>query len=149
MSSTFMAFLQKWCPTGVPIHLTGKSVFLCRSGSQGLAKLRLSSPIQRTDWTAQWGTWACSVARSCRFALLNIRKIRPYLTQHATQLLVQFMVISFLDYCNALLTALPACAVKPLRVWSSISLKEHTSPLCLLTSTGYLYPPASNSSHWR
>ena len=57
-----------------------------------------------------------SVARSCRFALLNIRKIRPYLTQHATQLLVQAMVISRLDYCNALLTGLPACAVKPLQM---------------------------------
>ena len=54
-----------------------------------------------------------SVAHSCRFALLNIRKIRPYLTQHATQLLVQAMVISCLEYCNALLTGLPACAVKP------------------------------------
>ena len=54
-----------------------------------------------------------SVACSCRFALLNIRKIIPYLTQHATQLLVQAMVISHLDYCNALLTGLPACAVKP------------------------------------
>ena len=57
-----------------------------------------------------------SVARSCRFALLNIRKIRPYLTQQATQLLVQAMVISRLDYCNALLTGLPACAVKPLQM---------------------------------
>ena len=57
-----------------------------------------------------------TVARSCRFALLNIRKIRPYLTQHATQLLVQAMVISRLDYCNALLTGLPACAVKPLQM---------------------------------
>uniref|UniRef100_A0A8C6K7T1 Reverse transcriptase domain-containing protein n=1 Tax=Nothobranchius furzeri TaxID=105023 RepID=A0A8C6K7T1_NOTFU len=54
-----------------------------------------------------------SVARSCRFALYNIRKIRPYLTQHATQLLVQSTVISRLDYCNALLTGLPACTVRP------------------------------------
>ena len=59
-----------------------------------------------------------SVARTCRFALLNIRKIRPYqdLTQHATQLLVQVMVISRLDYYNALLTGLPACAVKSLQM---------------------------------
>ncbi len=33
-------------------------------------------------------------ARSCRFALLNIRKIRPFLTEHAAQLLVQALVIS-------------------------------------------------------
>uniref|UniRef100_A0A3B1JGU2 Biogenesis of lysosomal organelles complex-1, subunit 6, pallidin n=1 Tax=Astyanax mexicanus TaxID=7994 RepID=A0A3B1JGU2_ASTMX len=40
-------------------------------------------------------------ARSCRFALYNIGKIRPFLTQQATQLLVQAVVISRLDYCNA------------------------------------------------
>ncbi len=40
-------------------------------------------------------------ARSCRFALHNIRKIRPFLTEHAAQLLVQALVISRLDYCNA------------------------------------------------
>ena len=39
-----------------------------------------------------------SVSRSCRFALFNIRKIRPYLTQNATQLLVQTLVSSRLDY---------------------------------------------------
>ncbi len=42
-------------------------------------------------------------ARSCRFALHNIRKIRPFLTEHAALLLVQALVISRLDYCNALL----------------------------------------------
>ncbi len=45
--------------------------------------------------------------RSCRFALHNIRKIRPFLTEHAAQLLVQALVISRLDYCNALLAGLP------------------------------------------
>jgi len=32
-------------------------------------------------------------ARSCRFAMHNIRKIRPFLTEHATQLLVQALVL--------------------------------------------------------
>ncbi len=36
-------------------------------------------------------------ARSCRFALHNIRKIRPFLAEHAAQLLVQALVISRLD----------------------------------------------------
>ena len=40
-----------------------------------------------------------SISRLCCFALFNIRKIRPYLTPYATQLLVQTLVISCLDYC--------------------------------------------------
>ncbi len=55
-------------------------------------------------------------ARSCRFALHNIRKIRPFLTEHATQLLVQALVISRLDYCNALLAGLPSNTTKPLQM---------------------------------
>ncbi len=55
-------------------------------------------------------------ARSCRFALYNIKKIRPFLWEHATQLLVQALVLSRLDYCNALLAGLPASSVKPLQL---------------------------------
>ncbi len=55
-------------------------------------------------------------ARSCRFTLHNIRKIRSFLTQHATQLLVQALVISILVYCNALLTGLSSCTIKPLQM---------------------------------
>src|SRR4029434_3394357 len=57
-----------------------------------------------------------SVSRSCRFVLYNICKIRPYLTQCVTQLLVQTLVSSRLVFCNALLTSLPACIVKPLQM---------------------------------
>ncbi len=55
-------------------------------------------------------------ARSCRFALHNIRKIRPFLTEHAAQLLVQALVISRLDYFNALLAGLPSNTIKPLQM---------------------------------
>ncbi len=55
-------------------------------------------------------------ARSCRFALHNIRKIRPFLTEHAAQLLVQALVISRLDYCNVLLAGLPSNTIKPLQM---------------------------------
>ncbi len=54
-------------------------------------------------------------ARSCRFALHNT-KIRPFLTEHAAQLLVQALVVSRLDYCNALLAGLPSNAIKPLQM---------------------------------
>ncbi len=55
-------------------------------------------------------------ARSCRFALHNIRKIRPFLIKHLTHLLVQALVISRLHYCNALLAGLPSCTNKPLQM---------------------------------
>ncbi len=55
-------------------------------------------------------------ARSCRFALYNIKKIRPFLSEHAAQLLVQALVLSRLDYCNALLPSLPASSIKPLQL---------------------------------
>ncbi len=54
-------------------------------------------------------------ARLCRFALHNIRMIRPFLTEHAAKLLVQALVISRLDYCNALLAGLPSNTIKPLQ----------------------------------
>uniref|UniRef100_A0A3B1JJG4 Reverse transcriptase domain-containing protein n=1 Tax=Astyanax mexicanus TaxID=7994 RepID=A0A3B1JJG4_ASTMX len=80
-----------------------------------------------------------SVARSCRFALYNIRKIRQFLTQQATQLLVQAVVISRLDYCNALLTGLPACVVKPLQMIQNAAARlvfnqpkrAHVTPLLI------------------
>ncbi len=55
-------------------------------------------------------------ARSCRFVLHNIRKIRPFLTEHAAQLLVQALVISRPDYCDALLAGLPSNTIKPLQM---------------------------------
>ncbi len=65
-------------------------------------------------------------ARSCRFALHNIRKIRPFLTEHAAQLLVQALVISRLDYCSALLAGLPSNTIKPLQM---IQNAAHVTPL--------------------
>ncbi len=76
-------------------------------------------------------------ARSCLFALHNIRKIRLFLTQHAAQLLVQALVISSLDYCNALLDGLPSNTIKPLqmiqnaaaRLFFSEPKRAHVTPL--------------------
>ncbi len=74
-----------------------------------------------------------TTAQSCRFALYNIRKIRPFLSEQAAQLLV----LSRLDYCNALLAGLPACTIKPLQLIQNAAArvvftepkKAHVTPL--------------------
>ncbi len=68
------------------------------------------------DDELNFSDYIAKTARSCRFALYNIRKIRPFLLEHATQLLVQALVLSRLDYCNALLAGLPANSIKPLQL---------------------------------
>jgi len=66
------------------------------------------------SWTTLELAWT---DRSCKFALYNFRRIRPFLSEHARQLLlVQALVLSRLDYWNALLAGLPACSVKPLQL---------------------------------
>ncbi len=73
----------------------------------------------------------------CEWRVHNIRKIRPFLTPHAAQLLTQALVISRLDYCNALLAGLPSCTIKPLQMiqnaaaWLvfSVPKRAHVTPL--------------------
>ncbi len=55
-------------------------------------------------------------AWSCRFALHNIGKIRPFLTEYSKQLLIHALVISRQHYCNAFLAWLPTCAIRPLQM---------------------------------
>ncbi|KAK3506599.1 hypothetical protein QTP70_010866 [Hemibagrus guttatus] len=78
-----------------------------------------------------------NVTRSCRFLLYNIRRIRPCLSTQATQVLVQSLVISRLDYCNSLLAGLPLNAIRPLQMIQNAAARlvfnlpkfSHTTPL--------------------
>ncbi len=88
----------------------------------------------------------------CRFVLHNNRKIRPFLTEHATQLLVQALVISRLDYCNALLAGLPSNTIKPLQMIQNAAAQlvfnEHMLHISLSPCTGSRLQLASSSRHW-
>uniref|UniRef100_A0A3B1J3V1 Reverse transcriptase domain-containing protein n=1 Tax=Astyanax mexicanus TaxID=7994 RepID=A0A3B1J3V1_ASTMX len=93
-----------------------------------------------------------NLTRSCRFLLYNIRRIRPFLSQDATQVLVQSLVISRLDYCNSLLAGLPLRATKPLQLIQNAAARlvfnlpkfSHVTPL--LRSLHWLpVAPASDS----
>ncbi len=83
-------------------------------------------------------------ARSCRYALHNIRKIRPYLTEHAAQLLAQALAISRLDYCNALLAGLPSNTVKPLQMIQNAAARLVFNE----TKRAHVTPLTFVSLHW-
>ncbi|KAI4897478.1 hypothetical protein NFI96_008600 [Prochilodus magdalenae] len=68
------------------------------------------------DGQLSFSAHIANLTRSCRFLLYNIQRIRPFLSQEATQLLVQSLVISRLDYCNSLLAGLPLRAIRPLQL---------------------------------
>src|SRR4029434_2910924 len=118
------------CPALININMA----YLSLVPSKTARNLRVIIDDQLT-FTAHIG----SVSSSCRFALYNIRKIRPYLTQYATQLPVQTLVSSHLDYCNALLTGLTACVVKPLQMIQNAAVRlvfnqpkrTHVTPLLI------------------
>ncbi|KAI4878090.1 hypothetical protein NFI96_027884, partial [Prochilodus magdalenae] len=97
-----------------------------------------------------------NLTRSCRFLLYNIRRIRPFLSQEATQLLVQTLVISRPDYCNSLLAGLPLRANRPLQLVKNAAARLifnlpkfthvtpllrslHWLPVVACTSTGPLF----------
>ena len=58
------------------------------------------------------------ISEKCRIAslkLYNIKKIRKYLTHDSLVRLVNALVLSHLDYCNALLIGLPDSTIRPLQ----------------------------------
>ncbi|KAI5106542.1 tetraspanin-4 isoform X5 [Silurus meridionalis] len=90
-----------------------------------------------TDNELSFFPHVAKVARSCRSLLYNIRRIRPFLSTQAAQMLVQSLVISKLDYYNFLLAGLPLNAIRPLQMIQNAAARlvfnqpkiSHTTPL--------------------
>ena len=57
-----------------------------------------------------------TLTQAYRYFLCNIQRIRPFFTIYSTQLTVQAMVLSHLDYCNCFLAGLPVSAIRPLQL---------------------------------
>ncbi|XP_036390590.1 uncharacterized protein LOC118781699, partial [Megalops cyprinoides] len=89
------------------------------------------------DSNLDFKEYIAHTSRACRFLLHNIRRIRPFLTTYATQLLIQATVLPRLDYCNALLAGLPACTTQPLQLIQNAAARlifnlpkfSHVTPL--------------------
>ncbi len=127
--------------------------FTIQLGSSTIAPSASVRNLGNLWWPADLQRAHCKDCSICRFALHNIRKIRPFLTEHAAQLLVQALVISRLDYCNALLAGLPSNTIKPLQMIQNAAARlqrAQKSPCytSLSPCTGYQLQLASSSRHW-
>ncbi|KAI4873412.1 hypothetical protein NFI96_016658 [Prochilodus magdalenae] len=92
------------------------------------------------DGQLSFSAYIANLTRSCRFLLYNIR---PFLSQEATQLLVQSLVISRLDYCNSLLAGLPLRAIRPLQ------LVQNTAARLIFNLPKFTHvTPLLRSLHW-
>ena len=78
-----------------------------------------------------------SVTRSCFYHLRRIRQVKRCLNERCLRVLVQALVMSRIDYCNAVLAGLPAVALHPLtavlhaaaRIIKNIDNHDHIAPV--------------------
>ena len=69
------------------------------------------------------------MCKAASFHIYNIRRIRKYLNNDATQTLVHSIVIGRLDYCNSLLYKVPAVHMSKLqRIQNSAARLECSTP---------------------
>uniref|UniRef100_A0A8C5M2F8 Reverse transcriptase domain-containing protein n=1 Tax=Leptobrachium leishanense TaxID=445787 RepID=A0A8C5M2F8_9ANUR len=84
-----------------------------------------------------------TVNKSCYFQLKNIARVRPFLTQDTTKVLVHALVISRLDYCNLHLIGLTNSRIAPLQ-----SVMNAGARLTFLTRRTSRTSPLGRSLHW-
>ena len=78
-----------------------------------------------------------SICKSCYYHLRNIRGIRKYLSQKATESIVHALISSRLDYCNSLLYGISSRLMKRLQIVQNTAAKvitgnaryEHVTPI--------------------
>ena len=84
-----------------------------------------------------------SITRQCYMHLRNISHIRRHLTHDATKSLIQSLVISRIDYCNALLYGLPTVTVNKLQK------VQNTAARIVTKTSRYVHiTPILKELHW-
>ena len=83
------------------------------------------STVECVDSVRDLGVWMQNnlsfdthIKKKCQLAnyqLLKLKKIRKYLSQKSTEILVHGLVCSHFDFCNSLLIGQPACQIKKLQ----------------------------------
>ena len=93
------------------------------------------------------------VVSNCFFQLRRLRQIRRSVGEEVTKRLVTALILSRLDYCNAVLAGLPQSTLQPLqrvqnaaaRLVSETKARDHNPP-SLHNFTGYLSTSALHTN---
>ena len=95
------------------------------------------------DAKLDFNTHVTKCCKASFFHIFNIRRIRKFLTRETTQILVQALVISRLDYCNSLFYGLPSTCLRKLQ-----SVQNTAARLITNTPRFSHITPVLSSLHW-
>ena len=84
-----------------------------------------------------------TVCQACHYHLWNIGKIRKYLSQGTSEILIHAYITSKLDSCNALLYGLPNCMLNKLQ-----SIQNTAARIVTLTKKSEHITPILFKLHW-
>lgn len=121
---------------GVLLLLVGTKLLLSRIKGFSLTINNSLVPISPSvkslgvilDSTLSFNSHINNVTRAAYFQLRNINCLRPFLTPHATAILVHNLVISQIDYCNSLLFGL----TKKKKSINKLQCVQNSLPVLLL-----------------
>ncbi len=130
--SGFVTDVRLWMAQNTLKLNDDKTVFLLVGRPAQTSKVSLNSfkvgdvDILTSDYAVNLGTlWdsemslkrhVCQVCKSAFYHLRNIYRIRKYLSQSNIESLVHAFITSRLDYCNSLLSGLPAYLIEDLQM---------------------------------
>jgi len=95
------------------------------------------------DNTLSMKKYVSQISQSCYFQLRRISSIRKYLSDEATIKLVTSLILSRLDFCNTLLSGVPASTIQPLQ-----RIQNSSARLILRKKKSDHVTPLLRSLHW-